>query len=464
MQMQQMQRSTASIRDERAVCSALQRLLGPDQELCDFTFIIGDQRERLRAVRAIVAVRSAPLRAMLFDDKFNNAKRELELPQWGAKAFRHMLEFLHTGVAEADAESVLELLQLADYFHIDELKNHCHTFLADNISADTVSTILAEATRFNDEEMRTKCKEFFLANARFILPSPSFNVLPAPLVCELLNDNALNSDEWGVYQAVKSWVASQPPHIQSQYLAKNRCLCDSCVEDEAAIVEAAAEPRPSSVMVGGSDPVACVRLSQLTVEQLHTVREDGLISEGALLDAALVKLDGRQPTNNRRRTFCFNFRFDEAGKGDGVALTEDRHVATFSKDNCVVGDKLLPDFGQAYFEVLVISGTNAYVGICRRERIDVQRNMGSGGGIAFRGIGGNEIWRECAHFEYGRRLSKGDRVGVLVDLPAHSVTFYMNGESLGVAFDNLDPTKRYWPCISNNGGEIRLVPNPRLPP
>mmetsp|Transcript_69236 Transcript_69236/g.135897 ORF Transcript_69236/g.135897 Transcript_69236/m.135897 type:complete len:91 (+) Transcript_69236:1-273(+) len=90
--------------------------------------------------------------------------------------------------------------------------------------------------------------------------------------------------------------------------------------------------------------------------------------------------------------------------------------------------------------------------------------MGSGGGIAFRGIGGNEKWKECSHFEYGRRLSRGDRVGVLVDLPARSISFYLNGEPLGVAFKDLDPSKRYWPCVSNNAGEMRLVPSPRLPP
>lgn len=466
--------TTASIRDDTAVRFAMQRLLSCDRELCDFTFVVGEQRERLPAVRAVVAVRSAPLRAMLFDDKFQLCERELELPQWNPRAFMHLLEFLHSGAADVDAGTVLELMQLADFFQIDELKGHCKAFLAENLSAETVATLLAEAVRFNDEQLRSKCKEFFLANARVALQSPAFCQLPQEILVELLGDNALNADEWGVYQAVKLWVGAQQRQKRLTHgsaSARSFSSDAGCTEDEAVVAAAAADtgsvgtlPLAASAATLAAGPLRCVRLGQLTVEQLRAVRADGLVADAPLLDAALNKLDGREAPEGRRRTVCFSFRFDGAAKGDGVSLTEDRQMATFGKDNCVLGDALLPDFGQAYWEVLVSSGTNAYVGIARRERIDVQRNMGSGGGIAFRGIGGNEKWKECSHFEYGRRLQRGDRVGVLVDLPARSVSFYMNGEPLGVAFDNLDPAKRYWPCVSNNAGEMRLVPSPRLPP
>lgn len=468
----------ASIRVESAVCSALKRLLNEDKELCDFTFVVGEQRERLPAVRAVVAVRSAPLRAMLFDDKFRLCERELELPLWTPSAFAHFLEFLHAGTADVDAGTVLELMQLADFFQIDELKTHCKAFLAENLSAETVATLLVEAVRFNDEQLRSKCKEFFLANARVALQSPAFCSLPEDILVELLGDNALNADEWGVYQAVKLWAGAQQRQrrLLEHSGSATRCPIEAggaSAEEEAVLAAAAGDDlamasgpsaRNAEAAELAAGPLLCVRLGQLTVEQLQAVRADGLVSEAPLLDAALNKLDGREAPEGRRRTVCFTFRFDSAAKGDGVTLTEDRQMATFGKDNCVLGDNLLPDFGQAYWEVVVSSGTNAYVGIARRERIDVQRNMGSGGGIAFRGIGGNEKWKECSHFEYGRRLQRGDRVGVLVDIPARTVSFYMNGEPLGVAFDNLDPGKRYWPCVSNNAGEMRLVASPKLPP
>lgn len=466
------QQVTASIRDEPAVCAAMRRLLAEDRELCDFTFIVGEEREPLPAVRAIVAVRSAPLRAMLYDDKFQLCKHELELPMWTPRAFMHLLEFLHSGMTDVDASTVLELLQLADFFQIDELKGHCRSFLAENLSAETVATLLAEAVRFNDEQLCGRCKEFFLANARVALQSPAFCRLPEELLVELLSDNALNADEWGVYQAVKLWAVAQR---QDQHHRKKHSISassprgsdsDSNAEDEAAIVAAAAAEPPlaPSALALAARPLSCVRLGQLSVEQLRAIRSDGLVADGPLLEAALNKLDGREAPEGRRRTVCFSFRFDAGAKGDGVTLADDRQMANFQKDNCALGDQPVPDFGQAYWEVLVVSGTNAYVGIARRERIDVQRNMGSGGGIAFRGIGGNEAWKECSHFEYGKRVQRGDRVGVLVDLPARSVGFYMNGEPLGVAFDNLDPGKRYFPCVSNNAGEMRLVPSPRLPP
>mmetsp|Transcript_33897 Transcript_33897/g.97537 ORF Transcript_33897/g.97537 Transcript_33897/m.97537 type:complete len:556 (+) Transcript_33897:61-1728(+) len=523
--------AATSIRDESAVCAAMLRLLGPDRELCDFTFVVGEEAERLPAVKAVVAVRSPPLRSMLYDQSFRMAQQELAMPHWSPRAFRYLLEFMHAGVANVDAETVLELMQLADFLQVDELKIHCKEFLTEHLSPATVSTLLAEAIRFNDASLRARCTDFFLANARLgPLTSRAFCTFPEWLVCELLSDSALNADEWEVYEAVKAWIAARqkacraepertsggggrersPKHSKapapSVAVAGERqrdapkaekttdgdtkserdedLVLESDSDDgdepevagDAMTTEGSGRPgaaltdmspttssQADSAFAAGHGPLECVRLGQMSVDQLQAMRIDGLIPESRMLDAVLRKLDGAEPTEGRRRTVFLDFRFDTASKGDGVQLSDDGHSASFSKDNCVLGETMVPDVGQAYWEVMVSSGTNAYIGIARRERIDTQRNMGSGGGIAFRGIGGNEKWKECSHFEYGRRLARGDRVGVLVDLPARSISFYLNGEPLGLAFDDLDPAKQYWPCVSNNTGEMCLVQSRRLP-
>jgi len=419
---------SVKIRDEVAVCTAMQRLLGPDRELCDFTFIVGEGKERLPAVRSVVAVRSAPLRAMLFDDKFKHCKQELELSQWSPRAFNHMLEFLHCGATNVDAGTVLELLQLADFFQINELKVHCKAFLAEKLSIDTVATLLVEAGRFNEEQLRDRCKDFFLASARVVFRTEAFRALPEEVLCEVLTEDDLIAEEWEVYQAVKVWAEAQENPKQ------------------AALV-----------------PLRCVRLELLSGEQLRLVLADGLMPEGALLDAALDKLDCKETPKKRRNTMCFLFCFDQSTKGNDVQLSDDRQCATFGRDCCVLGDRPLPEFCRAYWEVVIPSGSNPYVGVAHRERINVEQNMGMGGGIAFRCISTNQKWNEGSYRYFGRTGSLGDHVGVLVDLPARLISFYLNGEPLGVAFDDLDPSKQYWPCVSHSYGDIRLVPDPRVP-
>jgi len=300
-----------------------------------------------------------------------------------------------------------------------------------------------------------------MVNARYAFESPAFGALPEPLLIELLSDDKLNVDEWSVYQAIKSWIEAQPKQRQRQGTFPAPGDAGVGAPDTQGEAQASSITSLASAMPG---PLQCVRLGQLCNDELRQVRNDGLISKDAMLDALFNKLDGHEPTDGRRRTVCLFFRFDASLRGEGVRLDEDGKVATFAKDNCVLGDQVIPGCGQVYWEVIVSSGTNAYVGIARKERIDVHRNMGSGGGIAFRGIGGNEKWKECSHFEYGRRIGRGDVVGVLVDLPARSIAFYLNGEPLGVAFDNLDNSKQYWPCFSNNAGEMRLTQSPKLPP
>lgn len=418
--------STFQLVDTATLSLTLSRLLGPDRSLCDFTFLVGAQWERFPAVRAVVAAHSSPLKSMLFDENFDRRLDVLQVPEWSPEAFRAMLGYMHSGVVEANALVVPEVLQLADYFQLDGLKTHCRNFLSANLTSENAAVVLGIATQLGDQELHDACREFCLTHAEQVFNAGGFVALRQLELVDLLGDEDLNADEWCVYQAAIKWL------------------------DRPGVPDRAAD-----------ELLSCVRLPLLTGEQLRAVREDGRVSEKLLLDATLCKLVG-EPLPERSSAFAF----DECAKGHSVRLSRDRKTASFDNSACALGNRAVKTSGQVYWEVLVLSGTNVYVGIAHRDTINLDTNMGMGKGIAFRGMwnGEPDAWIDSTRRAYGRPVQHGDRVGVLVDIPAHRISFYLNGEHLGVAFDSLSQSLVYWPCVGCQNGELRLLSGPRKKP
>lgn len=66
----------------------------------------------------------------------------------------------------------------------------------------------------------------------------------------------------------------------------------------------------------------------------------------------------------------------------------------------------------------------------------------------------NVIWHE-KYKEYGNLWDVGDIIGVCIDLENKTIEYYLNGEKLGVAFDNIQTGKNiaYFPGVTLNKGE-----------
>eukprot|EP01052_Picozoa_sp_SAG31_P033282 SAG31_NODE_3739_length_3932_cov_3.343245_4_plen_245_part_00 len=102
----------------------LHKLLRPENaDICDVTFVVGRMRQRLPALRGILAVRSSFFRDLLYGDHRND--KIINLPDCPAEPFRRLLEYGHTGSTQLDAKHVIDLMMLADQFELPELKEMC---------------------------------------------------------------------------------------------------------------------------------------------------------------------------------------------------------------------------------------------------------------------------------------------------------------------------------------------------
>lgn len=133
----------------------------------DVTFIVEGQM--FRAHRAVLAARSPVFRAELFGSMSEATMPSITLQDITPATFEVMLRFMYTDALPADnmpgdspIDMFQDLLAAADRYALDRLKIICAHKLWDEVSIETVATILACAETYNCAELKSKCIDFIL--------------------------------------------------------------------------------------------------------------------------------------------------------------------------------------------------------------------------------------------------------------------------------------------------------------
>jgi speckle-type POZ protein len=138
----------------------------------DVSFVVGG--ETFPAHRAVVAARSPVFSAELFGSMADATMPSIALQDIDPAAFKVMLRFIYTDSLPADdelgdspIEMLLHLLAAADRYALDRLKVLCELKLWENISVETVDSILACAETYNCPKLKTKCMDLFAVQQNF---------------------------------------------------------------------------------------------------------------------------------------------------------------------------------------------------------------------------------------------------------------------------------------------------------
>uniref|UniRef100_A0A0E0CED3 BTB domain-containing protein n=1 Tax=Oryza meridionalis TaxID=40149 RepID=A0A0E0CED3_9ORYZ len=146
----------------------------------DVTFIVGG--ETFATHRAVLAARSPVFRAELFGDMSESTSPSITLQEMEPATFRALLCFIytddlpgHNGDGDDDehdggspaTDTFQHLLAVADRYALDRLKLMCAQKLLNNMTADSVADVLALAETYSCPELKNKCIDFFAADNNF---------------------------------------------------------------------------------------------------------------------------------------------------------------------------------------------------------------------------------------------------------------------------------------------------------
>ncbi|XP_045477398.1 serine-enriched protein isoform X1 [Harmonia axyridis] len=221
------------------------KFLASMPELCDVTFLVGDTREPVCAVKAVLAARSRVFHKMLYQAPSPQRKKEpqprenklrlflkrssepllnlqnasqqptsqqhqtLIIEEFEPDVFRQLIEYIHTGCVTLQPRTLLGVMNAADYYGLDELRRACAGFVQCCINVDTVCALLASAERYIQykctKTLVQKVLEFVDEHGNEVLNLGSFTLLPQHVVRLILARDELQADEFTKFQAALMW-------------------------------------------------------------------------------------------------------------------------------------------------------------------------------------------------------------------------------------------------------------------
>lgn len=125
------------------------------------------------------------------------------------EVFKQLVEYTHTGSVMLQARSLLGLMNAADHYSLDDLKQACIRFMEHCISVDTVCSLLISAEKYiqykSTKILVQKMFEFVDQNAEAILCLGAFSLLPQHVVRIVLGREELQASETTKFNAAFRW-------------------------------------------------------------------------------------------------------------------------------------------------------------------------------------------------------------------------------------------------------------------
>jgi BTB/POZ domain/Kelch motif len=172
-----------------------------DPEFADVVFFVGDSREKVYAHKMVLSIVSDCFRAMFTTGFKESAATEISIPDCSHKAFLSVMEYIYSGhlpayslllgltadstmttlavysqnrqqqINQKNLTLIVEMLELADRFFLDHLKQICESMLQLAVQFDTVEYLLATAQKTNSLQLQAICQHFYRNHFR----NPSAN-------------------------------------------------------------------------------------------------------------------------------------------------------------------------------------------------------------------------------------------------------------------------------------------------
>ncbi|XP_043462378.1 TD and POZ domain-containing protein 1-like [Leptopilina heterotoma] len=142
--------------------------------LTDFTFTVGESSFKVH--KAILSVRSPVFLAMFKQNLTEKTRNVVNIPDIHPIAFNEMLRFIYTGNVKDLKNFSFEILEAADKYQIEELKEMCEKIFSD-ITVREAPSILLLADRHNAKNLRAKTLKFLRQNIKDAISTSEFSEL-----------------------------------------------------------------------------------------------------------------------------------------------------------------------------------------------------------------------------------------------------------------------------------------------
>lgn len=135
-------------------------------EYADVVLLVGKEKVRIPAIKAILCARSEKFRGMFSDNFAEGRQQEVALSDHQPQLMRALLRYLYTDEIEMpeEAEEAAALLMLADEYMLPSLKRECEVALLTRVRERNVSYLLNKSDMYGANVLKEVCKQYVLDN------------------------------------------------------------------------------------------------------------------------------------------------------------------------------------------------------------------------------------------------------------------------------------------------------------
>ena len=121
-----------------------------DDVFNDVTIKAGD--ESIRGHRLVLSCFSSVFEKMFKGKMREKYEHDVEIDGFDGKAIKSLIDYIYNGSIDISNANVVKLLQGADYFQLQEVKEFCFEFLASIIASDNCIELLKTAKLYEDDK------------------------------------------------------------------------------------------------------------------------------------------------------------------------------------------------------------------------------------------------------------------------------------------------------------------------
>jgi hypothetical protein len=451
-----------SIDDSEAVIKNLSKLL-MNSKTSDFTIILEDSGCRLPVHSQILSCSSSYFTGLLYGPYVEGSSRELRISDMEKEPFESLLKYMYTGKLEVRINQIVSLLQAAERFLVTDAvlslikitNEYIEELDSSESSFQTICELLSISHSNNNEKICEMCLEFIDENTEAFLQSEAVLSLSEELMTLVIERDTLfdGLNEVSLYLACLRWARGSgtlDPGSQENFEIEN--IQKDQLEALSRIV--------NHVRLAFIEPkyiIGFIEKSQLfSYKKLFDALAFSIDPESCL---EMTKINKTQRIGSQKP-----WVWDEERIGNNVLLSSDKTLAIAHHHNWekVVGNVVWHagvHLFQVFLDLNISVSSNLWQIIVGVARPDTPLDEHLGAGLNEWGLAcysGHKIFNRDRREEYSSGCSKGDILQVKLDLHRRTLEYFKNGESLGIAFQNLSGPVS--PAVSLlKGQRVRLI-------
>lgn len=365
-------------------------------------------------------------------------KKEIVYKNISQNTFQVLINWIYTGSCVIKQDYMMELLEIADQFNINSLKDSTCDYIVKGITKDTVFDMINDARsgkyKFDSKLLIEKLVSFVEDNDMDIFTSKSFLKFDEDLLSRFIQSDKIQIDEIEIFNVVLKWVN----FIFTNKKGKQNKQPNMTLEQTI------------------SKLIQHVRFPLMTPDQLmDIVKPSGVVSDDLYLkgmewnivsDGPFDKTDkSYQPRGQEKRIFFqvhpdLRLNFTTSG---GQQTIEKIKGGNSWESGIAFCNKPITK-GKTYWEVTILSLNSDRTGL----RVGITKNNTPSGFNQDIVIGMSGIRHNCYNSEggSGQRCGVGDKIGVLVDFTKNQVLFFRNGYYINT-YATVYSSTTYYPVV-----------------